>query len=168
MSRRILIADYDPRWPQLFAREAERIKSALGSLALRIEHVGSTSVPGLAAKPVIDLLLVVADSAHEVAYVPVLEEAGYMLRIREIDWHQHRMFKGPDQDINLHVFSTGCPEIDRMLMFRDWLRGNAADRDLYARTKVALSQQQWTGVQDYADAKTAVIEEILAHAPFRT
>ena len=162
LSGRILLADYDSQWPALFAREAERIRSALGSLAVRIEHVGSTSVQGLAAKPVIDLLLVVADSAQEDAYAPALEAAGYVLRIREPNWYEHRMFKGPDTDINLHVFSSGCPEIDRMLLFRDWLRSNPVDRDFYARTKTALSQKEWTHVQYYADAKTAIIEEIMA------
>jgi GrpB-like predicted nucleotidyltransferase (UPF0157 family) len=162
LSSRILLVDYDPQWPELFAREADRIRSVLGSLALRIEHVGSTSVPGLAAKPIIDLLLMVADSAQENAYAPALEAAGYVLRIRELNWYEHRMFKGPDTDINLHVFSSGCPEIGRMLMFRDRLRSNAAERDLYARTKAALSQKEWTYVQNYADAKTAVIEEIIA------
>jgi GrpB-like predicted nucleotidyltransferase (UPF0157 family) len=152
LSSRILLVDYDPQWSELFACEADRIRSVLGSLALRIEHVGSTSVPGLAAKPIVDLLLVVANSA------------GYVLRIRELTWYEHRMFKGPDTDINLHVFSSGCPEIDRMLMFRDWLRSNAADRDLYARTKAALSEKEWVYVQNYADAKTAVIEEIIARA----
>jgi GrpB-like predicted nucleotidyltransferase (UPF0157 family) len=165
LSGGILIVDYDPLWPELFAREADRIRSVLGSLALRIEHAGSTSVPGLAAKPIIDMVLVVADSAREDGYAPALEAAGYVLRIRELDWYEHRMFKGSDTDINLHVFSSGCPEIDHMLMFRDWLRSNAADRDLYARTKVALSQKDWTYVQNYADAKTAVIEEILARVP---
>jgi GrpB-like predicted nucleotidyltransferase (UPF0157 family) len=164
LSSRILIVDYDPRWPDLFAREADRIRSVLGSRALRIEHGGSTSVPGLVAKPIIDLLLVVADSTEEDAYAPPLEAAGYVLRIREPNWYQHRMFKGPGTDINLHVFSSGCPEIDRMLMFRDWLRGNAADRDLYARTKLALAQTEWKYVQNYADAKTVIIEEIIARA----
>ena len=154
--------DYDRHWPELFAREADRIRSVLGSRVLRMEHVGSTSVPGLAAKRVIDLLLAVADSGEEHAYAPALEAAGYVLQIREPDWYQHRMFKGPDTDINLHVFSSGCPEIDRMLMFRDWLRCDAADRDLYARTKLALARQEWKDVQNYADAKTVVIEEIMA------
>ena len=164
MPGQILLVDYDPRWPELFACESDRIRVALGRRALRIEHTGSTSVPGLAAKPVIDMLLVVADSADEDAYVPALEAAGYMLRIREAGWHEHRMFNRPDTEVNLHVFSSGCPEIGRVLMFRDWLRGNVADRDLYARTKLALAQQEWKHVQDYADAKTAVIEEILARA----
>lgn len=162
LSSRILIVDYDPRWPELYAREANRIQSVLGSRALRIEHAGSTSVPGLAAKPIIDLLLAVADSAEEDAYAPALEAAGYGLRIREPGWFEHRMFKGPDTDINLHVFTCGCPEIERMLKFRDWLRNNAADRDLYARTKRALAEKKWQYVQNYADAKTAVIEEIVA------
>jgi GrpB-like predicted nucleotidyltransferase (UPF0157 family) len=164
LSDRILIVDYDSRWPDLFQREAGRIRAALGSRALRIEHTGSTSVPGLPAKPVIDILLVVAESAEEAAYAPALERAGYALRIREAAWHEHCMFKGPDTDINLHVFSSGCPEVDRIVGFRDWLRSNAADRDLYARTKLALAQQEWKYVQNYADAKTAVIEEIIGRA----
>lgn len=111
--------------------------------ALRIEHVGSTSVPELAAKPVIDVLLVVADSAQETDYVPALEAAGFELRIREPGWHEHRMFQVPERNVNLHVFSAGSSEIDRMLAFRDWLRSNASDREFYARTKRALAQQDW-------------------------
>lgn len=164
LSGRILIVDYDSRWPELFEREADRIRSVLGSAALRIEHAGSTSVPGLAAKPVIDLVLVVADSADEDAYASALIATGCVLRIREPGWYEHRVFKGPDTDINLHVFSHGCPEIDRMLLFRDWLRGNAADRDLYERTKRALAEREWKYVQNYADAKMDVIDQIITRA----
>src|SRR5271165_1856055 len=160
----VSIADYDPRWPELFTREADRIQSVLSSRALRIEHAGSTSVPGLAAKPVIDVVLVVAASAQEDAYAPALEAAGYVLRIREPKWYEHRLFNGPDTDIIRRVFSSGCPEIDQMLLFRDWLRDSAADRELYARTKLVLAQQEWEDVQNYADAKTVVIEEIMARA----
>jgi GrpB-like predicted nucleotidyltransferase (UPF0157 family) len=160
----IVIAEYDPQWPQLFERERERVHAALGERVLLLEHVGSTSVPGLAAKPRIDLLLVVPDSADEPSYVPALEAAGYVLRIREPEWYEHRMLKGPDTDINLHVFSQGCPEIERMLRFRDWLRANAADRQLYDRTKRELADRSWKYTQNYADAKTAVVEEILARA----
>ncbi len=110
------------------------------------------------------MLLVVADSADEQAYVPALEAVGCVLRIREPDWYEHRVFKGPDTDINLHVFSQGCPEIDRMLLFRDWLRNNASDRQLYERTKRELARQDWKYTQNYADAKTMVVEEILARA----
>ncbi|OLC61355.1 hypothetical protein AUH73_07465 [archaeon 13_1_40CM_4_53_4] len=127
MSGKVDLVDYDPAWPVLFTRENERIKSALGSKALSIEHVGSTSVPGFPAKPIIDILLVVESSADEKSYLPALEAAGYVLRIREPDWHEHRMFKGPDTNINLHVFSKGDDEIERMLIFRDWLRENPTD-----------------------------------------
>jgi GrpB-like predicted nucleotidyltransferase (UPF0157 family) len=160
--------DYDPLWPEVFRHEAERLGVLLGCRALQIEHTGSTSVPGLAAKPIIDILLVVADSSDEQAYVPILERAGYSLRIREPNWYEHRMFKGPVADINLHAFSDGCPEIDRILRFRDWLRGNSADRDLYERTKRNLAEKEWADVQDYADAKTAVIQEILARTAVKS
>ena len=164
MAAKILISDYDPRWPELFEREASRIRFALGQRALRIEHAGSTSVTGLAAKPIIDMLLVVADSARENEYLPALESAGYVLRFREPNWYEHRLLNGPDTSVNLHVLSLGCPEIDRMLLFRDWLRSNEVDRDLYAKTKLALAEKDWADVQDYADAKTAVVEEILSRA----
>jgi GrpB-like predicted nucleotidyltransferase (UPF0157 family) len=160
----IYIAEYDPAWPRLFQREAERILAALGERVVLLEHVGSTSVPGLADKPRIDVLLVVPDSADESTYVPALEAVSYVLRIREPDWYEHCVFKGPDTDVNLHVFSPGCPEIDRMLLFRDWLRSNVSDRRLYERTKRELARRDWKYTQNYADAKTAVVEEILARA----
>jgi GrpB-like predicted nucleotidyltransferase (UPF0157 family) len=160
----IFLAEYDEEWPRLFEREAERIRAALGDRVLLLEHVGSTSVPGLAAKPKIDIVLVVADSADEPAYVPALESAGYVLHVREPDWYEHRNLKGPDTAITLHVFSPRCPEIERMLFFRDWLRANAADRQLYEHTKRELARQEWQYTQNYADAKSAVVEEILARA----
>jgi len=164
----IQIVDYDPEWPLLYEREAERVQSALGDRVLFLEHVGSTSVPGLAAKPKIDMLLVVANTADEPSYVPALEAAGYVLRIREPDWYEHRMFKGPDTDINLHVFSTGCREIDRMLLFRNWLRSNESDRRLYERTKRELARNNWKYTQNYADAKTTVVHDILTRAQKKT
>src|ERR671935_656307 len=117
----IEIREYDPEWPRLYEREEARIRSILGDRVIRIEHAGSTSVPGLPAKPIIDVALEVPDSADEPAYVPDLEAAGYVLRIREPDWYEHRVFKGPDTNVNVHVFSPGCPEIERMVRFRDWL-----------------------------------------------
>src|SRR5215831_19254608 len=160
----IRIVDYDPQWPQLYEREVARVRSALGDRVLLLEHVGSTSVPGLAAKPRIDMLLVIANTADEPAYVPALEAAGYVLTIREPDWYEHRVFKGPDIDINLHVFSSGCTEIDCMLLFRDWLRTNESDRLLYERTKRELARINWKYTQNYADAKTTVVQEIIARA----
>ena len=160
----IELADYDPAWPELYEREAEKIRAALGDRILGLEHAGSTSVPGLAAKPIIDIVLAVPDSADESAYVPPLEQAGYVLTIREPDWHQHRLLKGSDPTVNLHVFSQGSPEVERMLVFRDRLRANEAERMLYERTKRELAERTWTYVQDYADAKTQVVEAILARA----
>lgn len=161
---RILIVDHNPQWRDVFAREAVKIRTVLADRALRIEHVGSTSVPGLAAKAVIDIVLAVAESADEDAYAPLLVSAGYALHVREADWYEHRMFKGRDPDVNLHVFSAGCPEVDRMLVFRDWLRVNVADRELYARTKCDLARKEWPSVQSYADAKAVVIDDIMARA----
>jgi GrpB-like predicted nucleotidyltransferase (UPF0157 family) len=160
----IALAEYDPDWPRLFEREAARIRAALGERALQTVHVGSTSVPGLAAKPTIDIVLVVVDSRDEPAYVPDLEAHGYVLRIREPDWFEHRVFKGPDTNVNLHVFSRGCSEVKVMLDFRDWLRENDADRELYESAKRELAAQEWKYVQSYADAKTAVVTEINARA----
>jgi GrpB-like predicted nucleotidyltransferase (UPF0157 family) len=160
----IRLCEYDPAWPQSFEREAARIRLALGDGAICVEHVGSTAVPGLAAKPIIDVVLAVADSGDEAAYVPRLEAQGYVLRIREADWFEHRMFKGPDTEVHLHVFSAGCPEVERMLLFRDHLRTHPADRELYCAKKRELAAQTWQYMQNYADAKTAVVEEVIARA----
>jgi GrpB-like predicted nucleotidyltransferase (UPF0157 family) len=160
----IALAEPNPEWPQQFARQSRRIQVALGERALCIEHVGSTSVPGLVAKPVIDILLVVADPADEPAYVPALEAAGFVLRIREPEWHEHRLFKGAEVDLNLHVLSAGSPEIQRLLLLRDRLRENAAERQLYEQTKRELANRTWKYVQDYADAKSQVIEGIISRA----
>jgi GrpB-like predicted nucleotidyltransferase (UPF0157 family) len=160
----ILLVDYDPAWPGLFERENARIRAALGERVVQLEHTGSTSVPGLAAKPCIDMTLVVPDSSDEASYAPALEAAGYVLAIREPDWFEHRVFKGPDTNVNLHVFSPGCQEIERMVGFRDWLRTHDEDRDLYERTKRELATHEWKFVQNYADAKTDVVEAIVARA----
>jgi GrpB-like predicted nucleotidyltransferase (UPF0157 family) len=160
----ITLIEYDPAWPEHFGGEAARIRGVLGVRARHIEHIGSTSVPGLAAKPIIDIMLVVADSADEPSYVPALEAAGYMLRIREPEWHEHRMFKGPGININLHVYTEGSAEIERLLLLRGRLRDNGAERDLYEQTKRRLAWQHWTYVQNYADAKSEVIEAIIARA----
>jgi GrpB-like predicted nucleotidyltransferase (UPF0157 family) len=161
---RIEVVDYDPAWPGLFERESDRIRAVLGKRVVRLEHVGSTSVPGLAAKPIIDILLVVPDSGDEPAYVPDLEAAGYVLVIREAESQQHRVLKGPDTNVNLHVYSPGSPEIERYLILRDRLRSDPADRERYQRKKRELAQRDWRYVQQYADAKTEVVEEIIARA----
>jgi GrpB-like predicted nucleotidyltransferase (UPF0157 family) len=164
LDRPITFVEYDPAWPTLYKREETRISAALGDRALLVEHVGSTAVPQLASKPHIDIVLVVADSSDEGSYRLALETAGYVLHIREHEWHEHRNFNHPTVDLNLHVFSEGCIEIERMLRFRDHLRRNEADRLLYESTKRVLAERTWKYGQHYADAKTTVVEEILARA----
>ena len=127
----IVLVDYDPEWAVRFDVERVRITDALGPRAIAVDHVRSTSVPGLAAKPIID---------------------------------EHRLLRTAERDLNLHVFSAGSSEAERMLVFRDWLRSNPADRELYASTKRALAQRSWSTVQDYADAKTEVVATIVARA----
>jgi GrpB-like predicted nucleotidyltransferase (UPF0157 family) len=160
----IHLAESDEAWPRRYADEAARIRAALGPALLGLEHVGSTSVPGLAAKPIIDIVVAVADSSDEVFYVPALEAAGYVLRIREPWWFEHRLFNGPGGDVNLHVFSAGCPEIAMMTAFRDHLRTHPADRELYERTKRELAARRWHYVQHYANAKSDVVAEIMGRA----
>ncbi len=139
----IYLAPYDPAWPSIFSRLEKPIHEALGDDLLLLEHVGSTSVTGLSAKPIIDMVMAVADSSDESSYVKPLEEKGYTLRIREPDWYEHRLLKPPDVQGNLHVFSDGCEEIEQMLLFRDWLRNHADDRLLYEETKRELAARSW-------------------------
>lgn len=162
--RTVYLAESDPVWAEWYAREEDRIRTALGPRALTVEHVGSTSVPGLTAKPVIDIVLVVADSSDEAGYVPNLEGAGYVLQFREPDWHEHRFFFDHEPDVQVHVFSAGSQEVRRMLAFRDRLRTHSEDRDLYESTKQELAAKRWSYVQDYAEAKSSVVEAILARA----
>jgi GrpB-like predicted nucleotidyltransferase (UPF0157 family) len=162
--REIVIVDYDPRWPAQFQKHAEILSRALGANALVIEHVGSTSVPQLAAKPIIDIDVLVKDSSDEASYLPACVAAGYVLRVREPDWHQHRMFRTPELDVHVHVFSAGCVEFERHIAFRDHLRRCADDRLLYESVKRKLAEQDWSDMNAYAQAKTEVVEQILTRA----
>jgi GrpB-like predicted nucleotidyltransferase (UPF0157 family) len=174
---RVFLHEPDPSWAELGAAEAARVRAALAGLDVQVQHVGSTSVPDLAAKPVLDLLLTVPDATDESSYAPALVASGYAFHVREPDWHQHRLFKrgtphfsdhGITRDgvpkVNLHVFPATSDEPRRMLLFRDWLRTHPDDRELYEATKRGLAQREWTVVQDYADAKTSVVHEILRRA----
>ena len=159
--RDIILDEYNPAWPQRFESEQSKIDAALGMNALVIEHVGSTSVPGLAAKPIIDICLAVRDSSDEDAYVPDLEAAGYHLRVREPDFHEHRMLRSRAKDVHVHVFSAGSSEMRRMIAFRDWLRAHPEDREQYESTKRQLARKRWPSMQHYADAKTEVVALIM-------
>lgn len=160
----VVLVEYDAGWPARYRRHEERIRAALGDRVVEVHHAGSTSVPGLAAKDVIDVVLVVSDPTDEAAYVPALEAAGYTFHLREPEWHEHRLFKERSPRVNLHVFGPDCEEVRRMLAFRDHLRSDDTDRRLYERTKRDLATREWGRVQDYADAKTDVVSDIMKRA----
>lgn len=160
----IQLNPYDEKWPALFEREKERILKILKDKALMIEHIGSTSVPGLMAKPIVDILLVVEDAGKEEDYMDDLCRHGYILRVREPDFENHHMFKGSDTDIHLHVFSKGSKEIGKYLLFRNYLRLHDDARELYENTKKELAKKTWKYVQNYADAKSEVVQKILSDA----
>ena len=160
----IRLAEPDPEWAAQYARQKERIEAALGPRAVQVEHVGSTSVPGLAAKPVIDIVLVVSNSADETEYLPDLAAAGYVLQFREPDWYEHRFLHDHNPEVQVHVFTVGSPEVERMLLFRDRLRARSDELELYQRTKRQLAARRWDYIQDYADAKSSVVEEIISRA----
>jgi GrpB-like predicted nucleotidyltransferase (UPF0157 family) len=160
----VTLAEPDDEWPATAAALCDGIRSALGDVAVVLAHVGSTSVPGLAAKPVLDLVLGVPDPTDESAYVPALERTGFELSIREPEWHEHRLLRRADPAVNLHVFAAGAAEISAMLAFRDHLRADRRDRELYLRTKVELAGRTWEHVQDYADAKSDVVAEVMGRA----
>ncbi len=158
----ITLVPYDPSWPEQYDREAAKIRAALENGIVDLQHIGSTAVPGLFAKPIIDIQLLMEDSSDESSYVDALVAAGYTLRHREPEWEEHRVFKGADPDVNLHVFSRGSRQAERHLRFRDRLRASDDDRDRYAETKLELARQSWQYVQNYADAKNEVVDDILA------
>jgi GrpB-like predicted nucleotidyltransferase (UPF0157 family) len=157
----IVLIDPRPEWPQRFERERARILAALGDVARAIEHIGSTAVSGLAAKPIVDVLVTVADPDEESAFTPALERAGYVLRVREPG---HRMFRTPDRDVHVHVWGRDDPEVGRYLAFRDRLRASAEDREAYERLKRELAGREWEDANHYAQAKGSLIEAILARA----
>src|SRR4051794_10464722 len=118
-ARPIEIVDADPAWATQFEELAGRIRTALGASALDVAHVGSTSVPGLAAKPIIDIDVTVADPRDEAAYVPALEAAGFRLRLRERGWYEHRLLRADSPRANVHVFGPDCAEVIRHRMLRE-------------------------------------------------
>jgi GrpB-like predicted nucleotidyltransferase (UPF0157 family) len=157
----IFLAAYDPEWTTTYEDLAETIRKTLGDIAVEVEHVGSTAVPGLDAKPIIDIDLIVPDSTDEASYVGPLERLGYEFILREPDWFEHRLLRLGVPAANLHVFSEGCEEHTRMLEFRDRMRVDDDVRDRYRNAKRALSSRTWAYIQDYADAKSDIIREIL-------
>lgn len=162
--RTLNVVAYDPLWPSIFHAHLAHIDQALGNRAQSIAHIGSTSVPGLAAKPIVDILVTVADITAEEDYLSPLLRVGYELRVREPG---HRMVRTPALDVHIHLLEGRHLGVQAYLQFRNRLREHAEDRDLYARTKRELLTQDWPDMNAYADAKTEVIEVILSRARAR-
>ncbi|WP_432522114.1 GrpB family protein [Kineococcus sp. SYSU DK006] len=153
--------EHDERWAGTYLEHRRRIQHALAAVDVDVEHIGSTSVPGLAAKPIIDVVVVVDDITAEEDYLDALLAAGYELRVRE---PRHRLVRTPARDVHVHVYGRGDPAIDEYLLLRDHLRSDAEDRALYESTKRALLSERWDDTNAYADAKTEVIDAIKARA----
>ena len=157
-------------WADDYMLVESLINEALGSRALAVQHLGSTSVPGLPAKPIIDIVLTVADPTAEDTYVPDLVAVGFALRLREPGWYAHRLLvtdsPGVLPAVNLHVFGPGSPETSRMRSFRDWLRTHRADREAYARIKYLaaanINERGGGLVMDYNAIKQPFIQGLYA------
>jgi GrpB-like predicted nucleotidyltransferase (UPF0157 family) len=159
--RAVVIRDYDEAWPERFTDVQIRVRAALGCAAVRVEHIGSTAVPGLAAKPIVDVLVTVVDPDDEPAFRPALETLGYQLRVREPG---HRMFRTAARDVHVHVWADSDAEVERYLRFRDRLRASSEDRAAYERLKRDLAERDWSDMNYYADAKGSLISAILDRA----
>jgi GrpB-like predicted nucleotidyltransferase (UPF0157 family) len=156
----VVVVPPDPTWPEQFGIVAEKVRAALGDRAQSVDHIGSTSVPGLLAKPFIDVDLVVADSSRESDYLPELEAAGFVLRAREPDWQEHRVLRGQDPASILHVWSPGSQEVARHRVFRDWLRSHDDDRAAYGALKAELGARGFTDAMDYNNHKAELVYDI--------
>lgn len=161
---RVELVDYDPGWSEHYAGFARQLRERLGDRLRLIEHIGSTSVPGLVAKPVIDIVIGIDDPEVEADYLPDLVREGYDLRVREPG---HRCLRGgsPEMPVNLHCYRPDSPEVERYLRFRDRLRSSASDRALYASVKRGLADREWPDMNYYAEAKSDVVQDILARSP---
>ena len=167
---RVTIVPHDPKWPYLFRQEADRIRQVLGDRVLLIEHVGSTAVPGLDAKPCIDIQMAVADPEDQSTYLPELEEIGYGLladRVDRADRHEHRLLKGSRVNVNLHVFHEDSAGLEPMRLLRDHLIEDSRARERYAAFKRELGERRWERIQDYVAAKSEIVAELLADAEKR-
>ncbi|WP_258089948.1 GrpB family protein [Serratia liquefaciens] len=156
----VAVVAYDSSWPEIYLTLESDVKNELGSNLLQIDHVGSTAVPGLAAKPVIDIDLTVADAEDEKTYVLALESLGYKLIVREPRFHGHRLFHYNNPRVNLHVFTLNSPEITRHLLFRNWLRQSERDCKLYSDAKFEAIKGCSLDIQKYHENKSKIVRDI--------
>jgi GrpB-like predicted nucleotidyltransferase (UPF0157 family) len=165
----VTIVEYDESWPARFEEEAARVTDALGPIALRVDHVGSTSVPGLAAKPIVDLQVSVASLQPMDAFREPLRAIGY----EHFEWlnadgvDDYPYFAKPPEPpraFHIHVAESGSFHERRHLAFRDWLRAHPEDAAEYERVKRNLAQREWPTMDEYANAKTAFIVTTTAKA----
>lgn len=160
-ARELELHSHNDHWADIYLDHRSRIVDALAGADFGVEHIGSTSVPGLAAKPIIDILVTVDDITAEEDYLGALLNAGYELRVREPG---HRLVRTPARDVHVHIYEHDDPAVDEYLLFRDRLRSDADDRVLYENTKRTLLSRRWVDMNDYADAKTEVIMAIRQRA----
>ena len=149
--------DHDARWAQDYLQHRRRILAAVTAVGVDVEHIGSTSVPGLAAKPIVDVVVVVPDITAEEDYLDGLLAAGYELRVREPG---HRLVRTPARDVHVHVYGRGDAAVDEYRLLRDHLRADAGDRALYEGVKRSLLDRRWGDMNAYSDAKDEVIATI--------
>ena len=157
----IEVVAYDERWPQRFEEWRRQLGDALGQAALGIEHVGSTAVPGLAAKPIIDIQISVRDVEREAAYVPAVERGGVALRAREPGHRYFRPAGDRPRDVQIHVCDAGSTWERDHLLFRDYLRATPTARDAYGQLKIELADRYADDRLAYTDAKSAFILDTL-------
>jgi GrpB-like predicted nucleotidyltransferase (UPF0157 family) len=158
----VVLVPHDAAWPSRFAELREALMRELAGIAVRIEHVGSTAVAGLDAKPIVDIQVGVPDPDDEPRLTPRMRTLGYELRVREPG--EHLMYRNAGRDVHVHVWMAGSEHERRHLVFCDWLRRSPEDRALYAATKHALARHVWEDMNDYACAKDDVVAQITMRA----
>jgi GrpB-like predicted nucleotidyltransferase (UPF0157 family) len=161
----VVIIPYDPEWPNLFAHLGGALRAALGDFALRIDHIGSTSVPGLDAKPVIDVQISVASLEPLDAYRAPLESLGYVFRADNTERTKRYFRESPGlRRTHIHVRRAGSFSEQFALLFRDYLRAHADDARRYAKVKHRLANSYRHDRHGYTDAKIPHVWEIMTRA----
>jgi GrpB-like predicted nucleotidyltransferase (UPF0157 family) len=163
---KVQLVPYDPQWPIEFDKERLEIEKAIGADILSVDHIGSTSIPGLCAKPIIDILIGLKDFGDGFRCVSALEKLGYTFRGEHGIPGRHYFRKGSPRTHHLHMYTRGTPDWQHHILFRDYLRAHAAQRDSYAELKTALAKQYPENREKYLDGKAAFIQNIIQLAKY--